>query len=260
MYHGFGSYVGKYGHIAKMFVDAGYEVCGVDSLGFGRSEGIRGYLKSQEDYQRDCYTFAKLAKQFYKETYPNHKVPVIGWGYSQGGKAVLGAEALLHKDGDGFDGMILNTPNLLIQVEHLEGEPMKLIKEAAEEDHVKPIAWPFKPLKDASFLAGYVQDELQFVGPHLGRTFYENILIPQHIQDNYQNIKVPIMMVIAGEDTVLDNGVMKKLIDEQVSTPEHLKEMRVYEGQDHYLLADGWKYEEVINDEINFLNRVFAQQ
>ena len=42
MYHGFGSYVGKYGHIAKMFVDAGYEVCGVDSLGFGRSEGIRG--------------------------------------------------------------------------------------------------------------------------------------------------------------------------------------------------------------------------
>ena len=84
----------------------------------------------------------------------------MAWGYSQGGKAVLGAEALLHKDGEGFDAMILNTPNLLVQIEHLEGEPMNLIKQTAGEDPMKTIAWPFKPLKDASFLVSYVQDEL----------------------------------------------------------------------------------------------------
>jgi alpha-beta hydrolase superfamily lysophospholipase len=173
---------------------------------------------------------------------------------------VLGAEALLHKDGDGFDGLILNTPNLLVQVAHLDGEPMELIKEAAEEDPLKTIAWPFKPLKDASFLVGYVQDELQFVGPHYGKTFLENIEIPKHIQDNYPNIKVPVMMAVAGEDSVLNNEVMVKLVKEQISTPEDLRELKVYEGQDHYLLVDGWKYEEVIQDEISFLNRVLTQQ
>lgn len=46
MFHGFGSYVGKYAFLAKLYIDSGYEVCGLDCMGFGRSEGIRGFIKS----------------------------------------------------------------------------------------------------------------------------------------------------------------------------------------------------------------------
>ena len=45
MFHGFGSYVAKYSQMAYIFVSRGYEVCGFDMMGFGRSEGIRGFIK-----------------------------------------------------------------------------------------------------------------------------------------------------------------------------------------------------------------------
>ena len=49
MFHGFGSYVGKYGYMARIYLAHGYEVCGLDQMGFGLSEGIRGFIKTQED-------------------------------------------------------------------------------------------------------------------------------------------------------------------------------------------------------------------
>lgn len=45
MFHGFGSYVGKYTHLAKIYVERGYEVCGLDCMGFGHSGGLRGFIK-----------------------------------------------------------------------------------------------------------------------------------------------------------------------------------------------------------------------
>lgn len=62
MFHGFGSYVGKYTHLAKMFVESGYEVCGLDALGFGLSGGIRGFIKNQEEFYRDGLNFTLKAK------------------------------------------------------------------------------------------------------------------------------------------------------------------------------------------------------
>lgn len=39
MFHGYGSYVGKFAYIAKHFVEKGYDVIGMDYKGFGYSEG-----------------------------------------------------------------------------------------------------------------------------------------------------------------------------------------------------------------------------
>eukprot|EP00347_Sterkiella_histriomuscorum_P019357 403341940 len=256
MFHGFGSYVGKYGHLAKPFIDAGYEVCGLDAMGFGHSGGIRGFIKDQDDFQRDGYNFMIKAQKFYQDLYPNKKVPIIGWGYSQGGKLVLGIQELLHKEnnGDSFDAMILNTPNLKVQISHLDGEPMQIIKEAAESDPLKAIPWPFKPLLDSTFLVNYVKDELQFLGPHYGKTYYENIEIAEHIKENYQNITIPVHLVIASEDTVLCNEAMIQLMN-TIKTSDDKKEIKSYPG-DHYLLVDGWLYEDVIRNQISFLNRI----
>lgn len=42
---------------------------------------------------------------------------------------------------------------------------------------------------------------------------------------------------------------------EAISTPADKKETKSYHS-DHYLLVDGWLYEEIINNEIDFLDRV----
>ncbi|CDW76358.1 UNKNOWN [Stylonychia lemnae] len=253
MFHGFGSYVGKYTHMAHIFVERGYEVCGLDCMGFGNSEGIRGFIKDQGEFQRDGFNFVVKAKNFYNELYGGKKVPMIGWGYSQGGKLVLGIQELLQNElQDSFEGMILNTPNLKVDTSHLDEDFMKMLSEIS--DPLQTIPWPFKPLKDSDFLLGYVKDELQFLGPHYGKTYYENIEIQQHIKDNYKNITVPVQLVMAKGDSVLINDDMVQMM-ESLSTPEDKKEIKVYEG-DHYIMVDGWLYEEIITNQINFLDRV----
>jgi|LauGreDrversion4_2_1035121.scaffolds.fasta_scaffold137585_2 alpha-beta hydrolase superfamily lysophospholipase len=42
--HGYGSYVDKFAYIAKIFVENGFDVIGMDYKGFGHSEGIRGFI------------------------------------------------------------------------------------------------------------------------------------------------------------------------------------------------------------------------
>lgn len=78
---------------------------------------------------------------------------------------------------ESYDAMILNTPNLKVDTSHLDEDFMKMLKDCAENDPMKTIPWPFRPLKDSSFLLNYVKDELQFLGPHYGKTYYENIEI-----------------------------------------------------------------------------------
>ena len=50
IFHGQGSHLGRYGHIAQMFNEHGYDVVGYDSCGFGKSQGVRGVINSSDDY------------------------------------------------------------------------------------------------------------------------------------------------------------------------------------------------------------------
>lgn len=46
--HGFGEHCGNYGYFAKYFADQGYDFFGLDQRGFGRSEGPRAHIESEE--------------------------------------------------------------------------------------------------------------------------------------------------------------------------------------------------------------------
>lgn len=45
---GYGDYVGRYAYFAKAFAENGYDVFGMDQVGLGHSEGIRGVQESEE--------------------------------------------------------------------------------------------------------------------------------------------------------------------------------------------------------------------
>ena len=80
--HGYGSYVGKFAYVGKLFVDQGYDFIGMDFKGFGYSEGTRGLIESREDFYQEGYEFYVKSKQFYKEQFPNADVPIYTFGYS----------------------------------------------------------------------------------------------------------------------------------------------------------------------------------
>ncbi len=59
---------------------------------------------------------------------------------------------------------------------------------------------------------------------------------------------------MAGGDNVLDNSEIKKFF-EIVKTPSHLKALETYDS-DHFILSDGWLFEEVAARQLKWLNTV----
>lgn len=79
--HGLGEHVGRYDHVAPMFVEAGFDVRGTDARGWGASEGPRAWVDSFEtlldDLADDVLAAADLG------------VPVVLLGHSLGGLIAL---------------------------------------------------------------------------------------------------------------------------------------------------------------------------
>jgi len=68
------------------------------------------------------------------------------------------------------------------------------------------------------------------------------------------NIVHPVHVTLADGDNVLDNAEIKKFF-EVVKTPSHLKALESYDS-DHFILSDGWLYEEVAEKQLKWLNSV----
>jgi hypothetical protein len=69
-----------------------------------------------------------------------------------------------------------------------------------------------------------------------------------------EHIVHPIHVTMAGGDNVLDNSEIKKFF-EIVKTPSHLKALETYDS-DHFILSDGWLFEEVAARQLKWLNTV----
>lgn len=57
MFHGLCAHINHGAHLAAKFAEIGCLVVGFDHRGFGKSEGIRGYLESLEIHLNDSSAF-----------------------------------------------------------------------------------------------------------------------------------------------------------------------------------------------------------
>lgn len=57
---GYGDYVGRYAYIAQKFANDGYDFIGIDSRGFGHSEGRRGIYEDYRSVLDDQLGFAHV--------------------------------------------------------------------------------------------------------------------------------------------------------------------------------------------------------
>jgi len=64
----------------------------------------------------------------------------------------------------------------------------------------------------------------------------------------------PVHITVSDGDNVLDNSEIKKFYD-VVKTSSHLKAIESYDS-DHFILSDGWLYEEVADKQLKWLNSV----
>lgn len=72
-----------------------------------------------------------------------------------------------------------------------------------------------------------------------------------------QEITHPCHITRADCDNILNNDEINRFYG-TIKTPAHLKELIGYDS-DHYILSDGWLYEEVLNKQLDWLERVLAE-
>lgn len=82
LFHGLSSHMNHGAHIAEAHTHIGIAVVGMDHRGFGKSEGVRGFVESLEIHLNDCRLFIHRVL----EKFGNPKnIPIFLSGLSMGG-------------------------------------------------------------------------------------------------------------------------------------------------------------------------------
>lgn len=113
--HGLGEHSSRYAHVADALVREGFILMTYDLRGHGRSSGIRGHIKSIEDFMMDI----DLVLEKSREQYPT--LPIFLYGHSLGGIQVL-HYGLLRKPN--VKGIIATSSGLRTA---LEKQPLKIL-------------------------------------------------------------------------------------------------------------------------------------
>ncbi len=152
MFHGYGSYTGKYGYVAKVFADEGFDVVGLDYPGFGNSAGERGLVLEPDVLLPLCIEFVHKVKA----TLGKDK-KIFAWGYSLGAAVSVAVKrtAENQEPGQFFDGFVLVVPHMGLFKEKLMTEEIEMA--AKEQPNVE--AYPGNK-DDSLYLVEYFKDPL----------------------------------------------------------------------------------------------------
>lgn len=109
--HGHGDHSGGLVNMIEALVQGGYIVYSADSRGHGRSPGIRGFIRSWEEYKGDL----DVCKQLVVSENPG--LPLFIIGHSMGG--VISADYVLDHD-SGIRGLVLVAPAISYEMTTFE--------------------------------------------------------------------------------------------------------------------------------------------
>ena len=100
--HGFGEHIGRYENFSAFMTGKNHAVMGMDIRGHGKSEGKRGYAKSNESLISDIGNLLIEARKNYLD------LPLFLYGHGLGGN--LAASYLIKQKSNELTGAILSSP------------------------------------------------------------------------------------------------------------------------------------------------------
>mmetsp|Transcript_5392 Transcript_5392/g.13288 ORF Transcript_5392/g.13288 Transcript_5392/m.13288 type:complete len:306 (-) Transcript_5392:887-1804(-) len=215
LYHGFlahGAYpTVRYG--AEFLAEAGYGVVAIDFPGHGKSEGLRGYLKSADDLIEDGIAMLQHAKSLYSDA---KNLPLVLCGSSMGGAIALSVAHRLNqmqeKDKDPTfvaPSLILMAPMLKLNVSSLEHTALQCLAYMVPTARLIPskATDPSKQYRDEKKREEVLNDPQNTppgtklrIGSAL--TCVDTTL---KIMEAFDSITNPYLLLIADEDVVVKN-------------------------------------------------------
>ena len=205
--HGFAEHLGRHQILAKALVEEGYCVEAFDCRGHGRSNGLRAYIQSFQEYVDDLAAFIK-------EVQLNYPVdtPCFLFGHSQGAHIVL--RYAIEKPSAPLNGIIVSSPflGLAIKVPSIQ----KMI--VSFSSRFLPKLPLFSQIKeeelthDKAVIESTKRDPL-YLNIIRTRWFTETLQAQKDTMERASSLKLPLLMQQAGDDRIVDKKIARKFFE-----------------------------------------------
>ncbi|OGW84387.1 MAG: hypothetical protein A2987_02165 [Omnitrophica bacterium RIFCSPLOWO2_01_FULL_45_10] len=241
--HGYGEHSGRYVSLAECLVRRGYAVYMFDLRGHGRSEGIRGFARSFNEYAEDLKTFLKHVES--KET----EKSIFLLGHSLGGTIASLFVIVSHPR---LKGLILSGPFLRVSSEY---SPFMQIM-AQFVGRLCPRMRIVKSLdrsflsRDPNIVETYKKDPLVYHGWIPAGTAFEIKRAINIIKEKMGEISLPILILHGSSDRISEPDGSQELYRRAKSDDKTLK---LYEGLFHEVLNEPEK-DKVIEDMVTWMD------
>ncbi|XP_066314281.1 caffeoylshikimate esterase-like [Miscanthus floridulus] len=225
---------------------AGFAVAALDHMGHGFSEGLQGHLPDIEPVLDDC----DAAFAPFRADYPP-PLPCFLYGESLGGAIAL----LLHlRNRDLWrDGAVLNGAMCGISPRFRPPWPLEhLLAAAAKVVPTWRVAFTRGNIPERSFKVDWkralaLASPRRTTAPPRAATALELLRVCRDLQQRFEDVRLPLLVVHGAEDTVCDPACVEELYRRAGSSD---KTLRVYPGMWHQIIGEPEENVEKVFDEI----------
>jgi alpha-beta hydrolase superfamily lysophospholipase len=239
--HGAGEHSGRYEHVARRLVDAGYAVYALDHRGHGRSQGRRALVDRLDNAVADVRGLLGVARA----AHPGLGIFLLG--HSMGGAIAL-AFAIRHQDE--LSGLALSGP-----VAALEAASPALRLAARALSVLTPGLGVFAVdsslvSRDPEVVRAYREDPLVFHGKLPARTVAELAAAVERFPAQVPGIRIPLLVMHGTADALapVAGGTM---VHERAGSAD--RTLHLYEGLYHEILNEP-EQERVLSDLVAWLD------
>lgn len=240
--HGYAEHSGRYAHVAKRLVAAGYAAYALDHWGHGRSEGVRSNIGriSQAVDDLDVFVRHRAAE--------HSGAPVFLLGHSMG--AMISLMYVTARPAP-LRGLILSGAPVDLSVGTTAQRFIaRLLSALAPNLGVLPPLDASLVSRDPAVVAGYDTNPLNYRGRILARTGGEAFAAVERIADRLAHVRLPLLVMHGtGDRIAAPSGA--RLIAQRASSKDVT--LKLYDGLYHEILNEPEK-DRVLDDVVTWLN------
>ncbi|WNR44992.1 alpha/beta hydrolase [Paenibacillus roseipurpureus] len=189
--HGHGDHSGGLANMCDALVRSGYIVYAADSRGHGRSPGIRGFIRSWDEYTGDLHAMRELAKSEFPQ------LPLFIVGHSLGG--VISTDYVLTRE-TGLSGLVLVAPAISYKMTTFEKWLIRILGKVRPQLTIQKKGGSIEGLtQDPDMMAKLQSDPLRHstITPGLGVGLSQAV---PRIMQQAASLKLPLLLQYGLED------------------------------------------------------------
>lgn len=245
--HGIQSHSGWYDLSSQQMADAGYEVYFADRRGSGQNGFQRGHADHGMRLLHDVRQLIRLCRR----EHPSVNLPLTLLGVSWGGRI---ATAFAARYPDLLDQLVLMCPGICPRIRPNWWQKFQL--RFARRHDIRHKLVPL-PLQDPSLFTGEKSWQEFILDDPLAIHFISSGLLnagrdlDQMILDGKESITAPTLLLLAGQDQIIDNDATRRLVSE---FPLNDFAVKTYTNATHTLEFERNR-ETITNDLLQWLRR-----